>query len=1146
MRRLRNYGTQRPHDFSAKLRQGVVLLAALLLACTLMAGAVSAEEVTVTTWSDLQTKFSGGNTITLGADIEIQGPLTLTSGEVTLNLGNHKLYNSTGNAASYPITINGGTLIITGTGSIEYPTDLIQLSKGTVNIQSGTLIANGGGAAVVITGSTESNAKDYSNLIVGKDATLKGGWYVVFISAKTTEKKFYGITIDIAGKLLSCENPANGGALYINGVLQKENTQTNPPVITIRDTAVIAPSKGNAVYAAGYGKWIIEGGTFTGTEALSIKSGEWDIKGGTFTGNGPFYDPAIYNGNGSEETGAAVSITTNHGYAKNVRITITGGTFTSEKQSAFYEGSSWKKDGDFQSGSALKQVLITGGTFETKNETLSAIRIQNSGDTTNITKGISIKDAPNGNTLLYPGLNQTGVEWDGDATNGYTLKITEGGSYKLMESFKYAPYTDKNRLSIVTGVTLDLNGKTITAERDSGNAGDTAFISVNGKELTINGNGGGITTSGASSDGYKSCLFFAGKNTKLTINSGTFQSNGIVIAENAEVKDGQPLYAAPKTTLNGGTFTSTDSTAIYMTADNGELTVADGVQITGKTAGIEIRSGTANLNGGKITATGANTYPAYAAVPSNPITDGSAIVLVSKAGAYTAAIDLNIAGTTEITSTNGAAIRNYVRKGDGKGSMTADNATIKVIVSDTPKLAGAVAAIENAHYAGDTGATIVGTFALNGGYYKAPSYAELLVGNPAVTYQTGYSMSTEPVQDGYYAPTKTTAPEVKETVTPGSGGTVVITPPVSGSLVVEDKTVTITAAGTSGSDNSVTLKVTYEDGATVADTGASGKVASVEAEYKAIPLEDTTSGVTGAKVDMTITLTTVDTNLPTITGKLSDAKQTALQAFGSTYTTFKMGPAFVASHEKLAEFNNNVSTITLTFLVPKSWAPESGNIGVVHISDDANPVVTKSGLTVVTTDDGENWKVTVTSTKKFSGYSTYYAESSSPGPGPQPTYQPVSSSGSGNMENAFRVLFDTQGGSFISPSTGLSYGDKISQPPAPTKDGYTFGGWYKDEACTQSWSFASGIDGDMTLYAKWTPSSGGSSQTVSQTGSATAQQTVKATPAATQAQSTSAATPAPSGTSASGVSPTMTQAPAPVLGALLGLLAAGVLIRRRD
>ncbi|HJJ96566.1 MAG TPA: InlB B-repeat-containing protein, partial [Methanocorpusculum sp.] len=155
--------------------------------------------------------------------------------------------------------------------------------------------------------------------------------------------------------------------------------------------------------------------------------------------------------------------------------------------------------------------------------------------------------------------------------------------------------------------------------------------------------------------------------------------------------------------------------------------------------------------------------------------------------------------------------------------------------------------------------------------------------------------------------------------------------------------------------------------------------------------------------------------------------------------------------------------------------------------------------------------------------------------------------------NAFRVLFDTQGGSFISPVTYLSYGDKISQPPAPTKDGYTFGGWYKDSACTQGWSFSEGIPGDMTLYAKWTATagaqSGSSQQTVSQSGSTPAQQTAKATPAATQAQSTSAATAAaPSGTAASGsgTSSAMTQAPAPVLGALLGLLAAGVLVRRRD
>ena len=81
----------------------------------------------------------------------------------------------------------------------------------------------------------------------------------------------------------------------------------------------------------------------------------------------------------------------------------------------------------------------------------------------------------------------------------------------------------------------------------------------------------------------------------------------------------------------------------------------------------------------------------------------------------------------------------------------------------------------------------------------------------------------------------------------------------------------------------------------------------------------------------------------------------------------------------------------------------------------------------------------------------------------------------------------------------------------------------------------------MTLYAKWTAGaqSDRSQQSVSQTGSATAPQTAKATPAATQAQSTSAAT------AASGTSSTMTQTPAPVLGVLLGLLAAVVLLRRK-
>ncbi len=49
-------------------------------------------------------------------------------------------------------------------------------------------------------------------------------------------------------------------------------------------------------------------------------------------------------------------------------------------------------------------------------------------------------------------------------------------------------------------------------------------------------------------------------------------------------------------------------------------------------------------------------------------------------------------------------------------------------------------------------------------------------------------------------------------------------------------------------------------------------------------------------------------------------------------------------------------------------------------------------------------------------------------------------------------------------------GAKITEPEAPTADGYTFAGWYKDKECTEAnkWNFATdAVTGDMTLYAKW-------------------------------------------------------------------------------
>ena len=67
---------------------------------------------------------------------------------------------------------------------------------------------------------------------------------------------------------------------------------------------------------------------------------------------------------------------------------------------------------------------------------------------------------------------------------------------------------------------------------------------------------------------------------------------------------------------------------------------------------------------------------------------------------------------------------------------------------------------------------------------------------------------------------------------------------------------------------------------------------------------------------------------------------------------------------------------------------------------------------------------------------------------------------------AHRVKFDTQGGSSVNGQTPAS-GSTVTKPTDPTREGYTFAGWYTDESCTKAYDFSVAVTADMTLYAKW-------------------------------------------------------------------------------
>jgi len=72
------------------------------------------------------------------------------------------------------------------------------------------------------------------------------------------------------------------------------------------------------------------------------------------------------------------------------------------------------------------------------------------------------------------------------------------------------------------------------------------------------------------------------------------------------------------------------------------------------------------------------------------------------------------------------------------------------------------------------------------------------------------------------------------------------------------------------------------------------------------------------------------------------------------------------------------------------------------------------------------------------------------------------------------VTFDSKGGSDVAQIKDVKDGSKITAPTPPTKLNSTFAGWYKEDACTNEWKFATDkVTKNITLYAKWTAVGGG-------------------------------------------------------------------------
>lgn len=104
-----------------------------------------------------------------------------------------------------------------------------------------------------------------------------------------------------------------------------------------------------------------------------------------------------------------------------------------------------------------------------------------------------------------------------------------------------------------------------------------------------------------------------------------------------------------------------------------------------------------------------------------------------------------------------------------------------------------------------------------------------------------------------------------------------------------------------------------------------------------------------------------------------------------------------------------------------------------------------------------------------------------------------------NTVPTYKVTFKTDAS--VSNDVTVEEGTKVSRPNDPSKAGYTFAGWYSDEACTSEFNFDTQITSDTTVYAKWTINSYivsfetyGGSETASQTVTYGSKATVPAQP----------------------------------------------------
>ena len=228
--------------------------------------------------------------------------------------------------------------------------------NGRTNLTSGKLtVKNGivnceGGQPLNVYGSATAGAENYSVLTIAEDVTVSGAYGVCMFGPTASSKAGYGAVINVAGTL-----NGTSGTVFVSGNLGQNITEDMHNVINITGTVNGNDDAGVAINGLATVN-VKSGANITGNTGIAIKRGTLNVEdGATVHGTGAENLTPDPNNNGTEMTGAAVSMTDTYNQYGAMSVNITGGTFTSENTVALF-----KEEGTYASDATY---AVSGGTF---------------------------------------------------------------------------------------------------------------------------------------------------------------------------------------------------------------------------------------------------------------------------------------------------------------------------------------------------------------------------------------------------------------------------------------------------------------------------------------------------------------------------------------------------------------------------------------------------------------------------------------------------------------------------------------------------------------------------------------------------------------------------------------------------------------